>query len=385
MMSAIREALFRGAPLVVALGVAVTSSTGVAHAGAKSVQQIPACAQKSTEEAALKAARHAKKSKKELQKHQKRVAALSARCNAELAKQRQAVAREKERRSREASERKRVARERALKAEAENARRQQEARTAEERSRRARDAEAAEALARQLREAKAADARRARKRAPKSAPPPAPPPASPVAGNPVARQPTPILALLEQDRRALSTDHADVFGIHLGERLKLRRCKRSKSASDEGPSCIQRGEEAPAVARQMADLEDAELPRGVELSLVQLSQQDCPRWIGRQCRVSVATQTGFVMGVTFATERKSERLVATNLTKRYEAEPTSIVESTCDADATQASTHRVWRTPHLTTAFLPIAGATCEEGRVRIETRTMTQLLRSPSAPTASR
>jgi hypothetical protein len=124
----------------------------------------------------------------------------------------------------------------------------------------------------------------------------------------------------------------------------------------------------------------------VELSLVQLSKEECPGWVGRQCLVSVATQTGVVMGISFLTKRKREQHMLAKLSKKYDGEPSS---SPAMCNATQgraAGTDRVWETPNLTTAYLAVDGRTCNEGRVLIETRTMKQLVRRPqaSAPVAA-
>lgn len=376
----LRTAMLTAATCSGATFATLTAGGGDAWAGARSVHQIPSCAQKATEEAALKAARHAKKSKAELKQHAQRVKALGKQCASELRAQKAQAKQEKARRAQELEARKRAARAKALQAQAEEKRR--------------RDAKAAED-ARRLRDAKVAEARRnndtrrrndpARPRLAPGAPiPVAAPTPAPAARKRPTRARSPELLLLEQDRRALGSKKGEFFGIRLGERLRLPRCQPLLTAEgEEAKSCVQQEEEAPVVARQIADLDEVELPSEVELSLVQLSKEDCPRWVGRQCLVSVATQTGVVMGISFVTDSKREKTVTSELTDRYETKPASVSPVSCSGSAGITAKDRVWEIPHLTTAFRPVGGRTCDEGRVLVETRTMQQLVRRPDVANA--
>jgi hypothetical protein len=191
-----------------------------------------------------------------------------------------------------------------------------------------------------------------------------------------------VRALLEQDRVAIGARRGKIFGIRLGERLKLPSCP-PVAAGEAAASCVQRDEVASTVARQIADLDEVTLPSDVELTLMQLSEKDCPGWVGRQCLVSVATHAGRVMGVSFITDQKRENVVVKKLENRHDEKPSATFPAACDVGGSRRGTDRVWATPHLTTAFPPIDGRNCQEGRVRIETRTMQRLVPRP-APASS-
>jgi hypothetical protein len=185
---------------------------------------------------------------------------------------------------------------------------------------------------------------------------------------------------IAQDKKTMGAERASVFGIELGEGLTFPACSASSSSST---NCVQSDSaDSSAQARHIADLEDASIPEDVEFKLVRLAAERCPSWVNGLCEVSVATKSGYVIGVAFLTAEGQAESAEQSINEKYGSAPTSRSNATCQgtSGAKRKAADRTWALPRITIGYRALD--TCEQGRVLVETETMTSTVsRAKPAP----
>jgi hypothetical protein len=200
------------------------------------------------------------------------------------------------------------------------------------------------------------------------------------------------IASLASDKQAIGQEHSSVFGLALGEPLVLPVCDAQGSKSDV--TCLEQDQtETRALALRMAGANQAKFSDDFDFDLARLGSDQCPNWIGKECNVSVVTKSGFVVGVAFFTSGKPEKDVAKNIEEKYGQKPSTESAAVCPIDSgshkkskAPKASERGWELPHLTVHYAPLAGRTCDEGRVVVDTATLTQSLQrsEPATPDSS-
>jgi hypothetical protein len=207
-----------------------------------------------------------------------------------------------------------------------------------------------------------------------------------------------VRAQLANDRKALGAEKANVFGIELGEPLSMPVCEQgllsamSMQVFEDGPknalttspnTCLQPPNAiTDRVASRIANIEGLPLGSDVRVSLVRLASERCPTWVSGGCTLATTTKSGVVIGVSFLTTGNSDKDVEASIAKKYGQPPTARKPATCQNNAsaqygliTRQGTDRIWQLGSLTVGFWPVNGLTCQQGRVLVETRLMTQLV----------
>lgn len=193
------------------------------------------------------------------------------------------------------------------------------------------------------------------------------------------------IASLASDTQAIGKDRASVFGLTLGEALVLPACDASATGAKKTSTCLEQDRVGTrALAMRMADASHAKFPRDLDFDLVRLGEEQCPSWIGGACNVSVVTKSGFVVGVSFFTSGQPEKDVAKNIEDKYGQQPSMLSEAVCAADigkkaVSRKGSQRTWALPHLNVNYTPLAGRSCDEGRVHVETHTLSKSLKRPA------
>jgi len=209
-------------------------------------------------------------------------------------------------------------------------------------------------------------------------------------------------ATLTADRKAIGEEKANVFGVQLGQPLALPVCAASpfdtanmqsfesgsKNALPSVPTTCRQttGLATQTLALRIANVEGTPLPPDVQFSLVRLAADRCPSWVSGSCTLSVATQSGLVMGVSFLTFGRQSDAIENSVSQKFGHAPTSRKHAKCQPDAngqaglvTREGTDRSWELPHVSIRYTPVNGLTCEQGRVLVDTATMSKLVdRSP-------
>lgn len=192
------------------------------------------------------------------------------------------------------------------------------------------------------------------------------------------------IASLASDTQAIGKERASVFGITLGEALVLPACDATAAGAKKTSTCLEQDRVGTrALAMRMADASRAKFPRDLDFDLVRLGEEQCPSWIGDACSVSVVTKSGFVVGVSFFTSGQPEKDVAKNIEDKYGQQPSALSEAVCAADIgkkaiSRKGSQRTWALPHLNVNYTPLAGRSCDEGRVHVETHTLSKSLERP-------
>lgn len=168
----------------------------------------------------------------------------------------------------------------------------------------------------------------------------------------------------------MGDERASVFSIPLGQRLALPKCRPDSPVTDD--CALPQGPETAALAQRIADVDGARLPADVQFELVRLGSKHCPRWVGGKCAVSVATQSGYVIGVAFLTASTQDDGVEKNITEKYGEGPTSRADGSCRVGGKPA-VDRTWALQRVTIGYRP--DRSCQHGRVLVETETMAQAL----------
>jgi hypothetical protein len=195
---------------------------------------------------------------------------------------------------------------------------------------------------------------------------------------------------------ASTPDQRNVFGIQLGEALKLPACapgvvnasaarafestakvkQRSVSAS-----CLQTGAAVQTLAQRMSAAEGRPIPKGVEFALVRLSADRCPDWVSGSCTLSVALKAGVPLGIAFLTIEDGEREIVRLLTSKYNGAPSAREPSACDAPAGPgvAAARRMgndngWKLADLSLSYDSVQGLNCGQGRVMVQTPGLVEL-----------
>jgi hypothetical protein len=217
---------------------------------------------------------------------------------------------------------------------------------------------------------------------PAAAPAPAPAPAAPPAMTPVAfKPPAPP---------ASTPDQRNVFGIQLGEALKLPACAPGVvNASDARAftstaktkqrsvtaSCAQSGPAVQTLAQRMAAAEGRPIPKGVEFALVRLSADRCPDWVSGSCTLSVALKSGVALGISFLTGENAEPEIVRLLSSKYNGSPSTHEPTACDVPAgpgvaagRRMGNENGWRLADLDLSYDSVQGLNCGQGRVLVQT-----------------
>lgn len=147
-------------------------------------------------------------------------------------------------------------------------------------------------------------------------------------------------------------------------------------------TCLQTGPMVQTLAQRIANVEGTPLPSDMKFTLVRLAADRCPDWVSGGCTLSVATKSDIVVGISFLTVSGAESDIEASISEKYDHAPTSKKRATCQNNAsakygliTREGTDRFWQLPRLSIAYWPVNGLTCEQGRVLVESETLTKLI----------
>ncbi len=253
--------------------------------------------------------------------------------------------------------------------------------------------------------------------APAPAPPaaaPAPAPAAPypnavaapVNPNGVAAHPSPDAVATPPNPNAASPDRpragADahrVFGLRLGDVLRMPACgddaardtevlqsltatgaaqRRINQSCRFAPSAMNGN--ARLFAQRLANVTADPLPAGVDFSLVAITSQRCPDWVNAagSCVAGITTKDGQIIGISYlAGDDTHQASIEKSLSDKYTATPRTQTAAPCQDPklGARAGTNRTWESSGVLVSYFPTGGLNCRQGRVLVESDGMRQLL----------
>jgi hypothetical protein len=194
---------------------------------------------------------------------------------------------------------------------------------------------------------------------------------------------------------ASTSEQRNVFGVQLGEAMKLPACApgvvnafdtrafestaKTKQRSVTA-SCAQTGPAVQTLAQRMAAAEGRPIPKGVEFALVRLAADRCPDWLSGSCTLSVALKSGVPLGIAFLTAENAEPEIVRLLGSKYNGRPATREPSACDAPAgTSGAARRMgndsgWKLADLELSYDSVQGLNCGQGRVLVQTPGLLEL-----------
>jgi hypothetical protein len=194
-----------------------------------------------------------------------------------------------------------------------------------------------------------------------------------------------------------TTDQRNVFGLQLGETLSLPACApgvvnakdaRSFESTATGKakaviaSCVQTGAPARALAQKMADAEGKPVPSDLDFALVRLASDRCPDWVSGSCTLGVALKAKVMVGVSLLTIENGAGAVIRALASKYAGRPSTIEPVACDVPASgaTAASRRIgndmsWKFADLLVSYWPVNGLNCGQGRILVQSATLTRAL----------
>jgi hypothetical protein len=279
-----------------------------------------------------------------------------------------------------------------------------------------------EAQVRQGREARANAAARAAQPSPPAAQPP--PIQQPTPARPMVAPPTAATAPQQQEvfedlspnasRKRMADARGpqglmSVFGITLGEPLKVGSCETPtlplsvgdlmrynaeiQALSNGGspavlidtcrwhPSLMDAGHSGGALAQHISGISINSPPPGVELVMVRLGVEGCPDWVraAGACALSVTTKDGLVTGVAFLSGGADlADGIEQGLTAKYGTPSAPRAQAMCQSlpnpgrrPITGKGFIRRWETKGLIVRYYSMAGPSCTQGRVSVQTQAL--------------
>jgi hypothetical protein len=180
-----------------------------------------------------------------------------------------------------------------------------------------------------------------------------------------------LAPIVAQDK--LSQSERTVFGIPLGEPLRLPPCQSRQATT----TCIDPVGDLGTfmqLLRANAQEDPYEVKVGTEIK-VRLADQACPDWVrSGSCTILMTVDGGYPIAARFWTrDRGGELLIKKKLEEKYHRPGRSLGVSECSNSRTgvvvaRATTWGWTLEDSLYVSYAPMGGADCQRGLIRIET-----------------